>query len=185
VDDPMVLFESWRAGAELEMVLSTASASGEPSARTVLLKGVDHGFVFFTNHASRKAADLAANPRAALVFRWPALARQVTVRGTVGSVTDAESDAYFATRPVGSQLGAWASRQSEVLADRSILEQRVAEVAARFAGQPIPRPDFWGGYRVVPVAIEFWQGRDDRLHDRVRYRRAAEGEEWIEERIYP
>lgn len=191
--DPIVAFEAWfrdagRAGVAepSAMVLATADASGAPSARTVLLKGVDRrGFVFYTNRTSRKGADLAANPRAALVFNWVAVRRQVLVRGTVELVDDEESDAYFASRPRGSQTGAWASRQSAVVADRAELDRRAAEVAARFDGVEVPRPAFWGGYRVVPFAVEFWQGQVDRLHDRLRFRRDDADASWVLERLFP
>ncbi|MCW2499504.1 MAG: pyridoxamine 5-phosphate oxidase [Frankiales bacterium] len=166
------------------MVLATATPDGAPSARTVLLKGVDPtGFVFYTNHGSRKGAELAANPRASLVFPWTDLERQVLVTGTVERVGDPETEAYFRTRPRGSQLGAWASRQSAVLADRDELEARHAAVEERFAGDEVPVPPFWGGLRVVPTAVEFWQGRPSRLHDRLRYRLSHGG--WLVERLSP
>jgi pyridoxamine 5'-phosphate oxidase len=182
--DPIRQFRRWHgeAGAPAEVALATASADGAPSARMVLLKGVDdRGFVFFTNHGSAKARDLAANPRAALVFHWLPH-RQVRVRGRVAEVSAEESDAYWATRPRGSQLGAWASRQSEVIASRAELERRLVDVAATHPGA-IPRPPFWGGFRVTPDEVEFWHHRDDRLHDRLRYRRAEGG--WVVERLSP
>ena len=182
--DPIRQFRAWHgeAGSPAEMALSTASAGGAPSARMVLLKGVDdRGFVFFTNYGSAKAADLAANPRAALLFHWPP-DRQVRVTGGVARLSDEESDAYWAGRPRGSQLGAWASNQSEVITDRAQLELRLADVTARFPG-PVPRPPFWGGFLVTPVEIEFWHHRDDRLHDRLRYRRDGGG--WVVERLSP
>ena len=182
--DPIRQFHSWHAeaGAPPEVALATASPDGDPSARMVLLKGVDErGFVFFTNYGSAKARDLDANPRAALLFHWPPV-RQVRVRGAVKRVSDDESDVYWVGRPRGSQLGAWASSQSEVITDRAHLELRLTDVTARFPG-PVPRPPFWGGYRVVPDAIEFWHHRDDRLHDRLRYRR--EGPGWVLERLSP
>jgi pyridoxamine 5'-phosphate oxidase len=189
--DPIVEFGRWfaaviEAGAPdpNAMILATADAHGMPSARTVLLKAVDQrGFVFYTNRTSRKGCDLAANPRAALVFPWFAVRRQVTVSGAVEVVADEEADAYFASRPRASQLGAWASRQSAVIADRATLDGWLENVAARFDGGPVPRPPFWGGYRVVPTELEFWQGRADRLHDRLRYRR--DGGEWNVARLAP
>ena len=165
------------------MALVTASAEAEPAGRMVLLKGADaRGFAFFTNYTSAKGRHLAANPRAALLFHWPP-DRQVRVSGGVSRVAPEESEAYWRTRPRGSQLSAWGSRQSEVIPSREALEARVAELAARFAGADIPSPPFWGGFRLVPETIEFWHHRDDRLHDRVRYRRA--GGEWIRERLSP
>jgi pyridoxamine 5'-phosphate oxidase len=175
------------------MVLATASAEGVPSARTVLLKGHDAaGFVFFTNHLSHKGRDLLENPRACLVFPWHPIHRQVIVTGAVERLPTAESEAYFQSRPYGSQLGAWASRQSSVIVSRAALEERYAELAARWpdpATAPgktrvrVPLPDFWGGYRVVPWEVEFWQGRANRLHDRLRYRRTEHG--WELERLSP
>ncbi|MDQ4068446.1 MAG: pyridoxamine 5'-phosphate oxidase [Actinomycetota bacterium] len=182
--DPIRQFRAWHddAGSPPEVALATASPDGVPSARMVLLKGVDdRGFAFFTNYGSAKARDLAANPRAALLFHWQP-GRQVRVTGVVSAVSDAECDAYWAGRPRGSQLGAWASRQSEVIESRAELEARLAEVAARFPGD-VPRPPFWGGYRLSPREIEFWHHRDDRLHDRLRYRRLEDG--WVIERLSP
>lgn len=167
------------------VVLSTCTADGVPSSRTVLCKGLDErGFVVFTNLGSRKATEALANPRAALVFPWVALERQLHVTGAVELVDRDEVAAYFATRPRGSQLGAWASRQSTVLADRAELEARAADVEARFAGQDVPVPDFWGGLRVVPDTVELWQGRPSRLHDRLRYRALPDGG-WVLERLAP
>ena len=182
--DPVRQFRIWHgeAGAPPEVALATASPDGQPSARMVLLKGVDdRGFTFFTNYGSDKARDLAANPRAALLVHWQP-GRQVRARGGIVVVGDEESDAYWVTRPRGSQLGAWASRQSEVIADRGELERRLAEVTARYPDE-VPRPPFWGGYRLVPEVVEFWHHRDDRLHDRLQYRRAEEF--WVIERLSP
>ena len=182
--DPIVQFLAWHAdaGRPAEVALATATADGAPSARMVLLKGVDdRGFAFYTNYGSAKAADLIANPRAALLFHWLPH-RQVRVRGPVSRVANEEADAYWRSRPRGSQLGAWASRQSEVIADRSVLEARLAEAATRFPGD-VPRPPFWGGFRVAPETVEFWHHRDDRLHDRLRYRRDGGG--WVVERLSP
>ena len=183
--DPIVQFCRWKdelSPRDDAATLATASADGAPNARTVLVKGaVDTGFVFHTNRRSAKGRELAANPRAALVFHWDP--RAVRVVGAVVELADAGSDAYWATRPRGSQLGAWASSQSEVIADRSLLEQRLADATARFAGVDVPRPDHWGGYEVVPSTVEFWHHRDDRLHDRIRYRR--NGDAWSRERLSP
>lgn len=167
------------------MVLSTASPDGVPSSRTVLLRGISGGgLVFFTNRHSRKGRELAANPRCAALFRWDQLHRQITVTGTAEPVSDPDSDAYFASRPRPSRVGAWASPQSEVLADRAELEARVAQVEARFSTSDVPRPPHWGGYRIMPDAVELWQGRPSRLHDRLRYRRDVTGT-WIVERLAP
>ena len=171
------------------MTVASVDAQGRPSARMVLLRGLDdRGFTFFTNYGSRKAGELDANPHAAIVFHWPMVLRQVRATGAVERVSDAESDEYWSTRPRGSQIGAWASAQSAVVADRSVLEAAVAESEARFSGDggadaPVPRPADWGGYRVVPGVIEFWQHRDDRLHDRLRYVRA--GDAWDLARLQP
>jgi pyridoxamine 5'-phosphate oxidase len=169
------------------MVMSTADASGRPSARTVLLKSVDeHGFVLYTNLDSRKGRDVAANPYASLVFPWIALHRQVIVNGAVERVADAEADEYFATRPHGSQLGALASHQSQVIPSRAVLDQARAELARRYPdGSEVPRPRHWGGLRIAPDSVEFWQGRADRLHDRLRYRRNESSGAWVVERLAP
>lgn len=167
------------------MTLATVDPDGRPSARVVLLKGFDErGFVFYTCYESRKAEALDKNPWAALVFHWANVVRQVRIEGRVERADADESDAYFATRPRGSQIGAIASPQSQVLRDRDELLTRVAAVTARYDGQEIPRPPTWGGYRVAPTSIEFWQGRPDRLHDRLRYR-PAEGGAWEIERLAP
>ena len=166
------------------MVLTTATPEGRPSARTVLLKGYDdRGLVFFTNRESRKGHELAANPQATVLLPWHELQRQVIVTGTVTPTDDAESDRYFASRPRDAQLGAWASQQSEVLPDRASLEATLAVVVERYAGQPVPRPPHWGGYRLVPDSWQFWQGRKSRLHDRLRYS-LREGS-WVRERLAP
>jgi pyridoxamine 5'-phosphate oxidase len=167
------------------MVLSTATPAGVPSSRTVLLRGISGGgLVFFSNRRSRKGRELAANPRCAALLRWDALSRQISVTGSAEATSDEESDAYFASRPRLSQIGAWASQQSEVLADRAALLAQVAEVEARFPGDEVPRPGHWGGYRIIPDTVELWQGRPSRLHDRLRYRRSDAGR-WIVERLSP
>ena len=190
---PFAQFERWfdeavRAAVPEPnaMTLATVDASGRPTARVVLLKGFDErGFVFFTNYASRKGAELAAHPEAALNFFWPELERQVRIEGTVAKVSDAESAEYFASRPRLSQIGAWASPQSERIADRRALEGRFAEAEARYAGE-VPRPAHWGGYRLDPAMLEFWQGRPSRLHDRIRYRRSpADPARWDIDRLAP
>ena len=192
LDDPLAQFLRWLTDAEAAgvplpnaMGVATADADGRPSVRHVLLRGVDErGFEFFTNYDSRKGRQLAANPHAGLVFLWKELDRQVNVTGRVSRSSEASSDAYFAARPRDAQLGAWASRQSAVLGGREELEAQIAEAAARFPGE-VPRPPFWGGFLVHPETIEFWQGRQHRLHDRFRYARAASGEAWHIERLSP
>jgi len=164
--------------------LATSDRAGRPSVRMVLLRGADaRGFAFFTNYASRKAVDLAENPRAALCIHWPSLEEQIRIEGQVERLPDDESDEYFATRARGSQLGAWASDQSQILPSRATLEERYLEAARRFEGVPVTRPPFWGGFRIVPDRIEFWQGRTDRLHDRLVY--LHDGDIWRTEQLYP
>jgi len=190
-DDPVAQFQRWFAEVEAAgywepnaMVLSTVAADGSPSARNVLLKRVDErGFVLFTNYTSDKASELEATHRAALTFSWTELRRQVRVVGDAQRLTDEESDRYWTTRPRGSQLGAWSSDQSAVVPDRATLERSFAEQQERWAGREVERPDHWGGYRVRPDTVEFWQGRPDRLHDRLRYRREQDG--WVVERRAP
>ena len=189
--DPVTQFSRWLeeavAAEALEpsaMTLATADADGRPDARIVLLKGIDAGgFVFFTDYRSRKGAELAANPRAALVFFWPELERQVRVMGSVERISREATEAYFRTRPLGSRLGAWASEQSSVIGGRDVLEARLREVEARHDGIEVTAPSHWGGFRLAPAEVEFWQGRASRLHDRIRYRRAADG--WTVERLSP
>lgn len=188
--DPVAQFLKWLGEAQAahpddftSMVLATADRSGRPSARVVLLKGCDQrGFVFFTHYESRKGRDLAENPRAALVFYWPEFDRQVRIEGTVERISREESEAYFQSRPLGARIGAAVSRQSEPIAGREELERAVREAAERL-GENVPCPDTWGGYRVVPEEIEIWQGRENRLHDRFRYRRQPEG--WKIDRLSP
>ncbi|HKD97683.1 MAG TPA: pyridoxamine 5'-phosphate oxidase [Micromonosporaceae bacterium] len=190
--DWLAQFQAWfEAAAEAglpepnAMILGTAGADGRPSARTVLLKGLDEeGFVFYTNYTSRKATELDANPYASLVFPWYEVFRQVIVRGTVERVDRATTEAYFASRPRESQIGAWASPQSQVVPDRDTIDRAEREAAARFEGADVPAPPHWGGLRVRPETVEFWQGRTGRLHDRLRYRRVT-GDEWIVERLAP
>jgi pyridoxamine 5'-phosphate oxidase len=188
--NPLALFGEWYGeAADLfqpnGMVLATVSAEGRPAARTVLLKGFDEaGFVFFTNYNSRKARELAANEWAALLFWWREQFRQVRIEGRVKKVTAAESVEYFATRPRGSQISAWASPQSEIVPSRAELEEKVGEVERRFEGSEVVRPPHWGGYCLWPVLFEFWQGREDRLHDRLEYGRLADGS-WSLDRLAP
>ena len=166
------------------MTLATATMDGRPSARIVLLKDFDdRGFVFFTNYESRKAKDLAENPRACLVAYWLPVKRQVRIEGSVEQISEKESEDYFQTRPLGSRIGAWASNQSGIVESRDVLEQRYADLSERY-GEDVPRPPHWGGYRIHPEVIEFWQGRDNRLHDRLRYRLQADGT-WVIERLGP
>lgn len=166
------------------MTLATATMSGQPSARIVLLKAFDdEGFVFYTNYDSRKGTELEENARACLLFYWPALWRQVRIEGSVERVSAAESDQYFHSRPLGSRIGAWASEQSKEIANRGVLETRFEEFQSKFAGN-VPRPPHWGGYRVRPITIEFWQGQDNRLHDRLLYRLKDDGG-WAIERLAP
>lgn len=190
-EDPIALLEEWLADAQRKeiplaeaMTLATVGANGRPSARMVLYKGQSGGGLrFFTNFGSRKAEDLRACPYAALVFHWATLQRQMRIEGRVERLSDEESDAYFATRPRESQLGAWASPQSQIIGSREELERRFDELAERYADGPIPRPDQWGGYRVVPEVVEVWVGRDARLHDRYRFTRQAQG--WSRVRLAP
>jgi pyridoxamine 5'-phosphate oxidase len=196
--EPFLLFEGWFGEANRSepndpnaMALATADASGLPNVRMVLLKGVDplhtenRGFVFFTNLESTKGRELAANPQAALLFHWKSLRRQVRARGPITPVSDKEADDYFATRPRGNRIGAWASHQSQPLESRFALEKAVAVETARFGVSEIPRPPFWSGFRLTPVEIEFWQDRPFRLHDRIVFRRSHPGETWSKTRLYP
>lgn len=191
--NPIKQFAKWYAEAgtlgvseqdAISMTLATASKDGQPDARIVLLKSFDDaGFVFYTNYESRKGKELQENPHACLLFYWSKVWRQVRIEGSVEQVSDEESEDYFQSRPVGSKIGAWASHQSAVVASRDVLEQRFADLLERY-GEDVPRPPHWGGYRIKPEVIEFWQGRDNRLHDRLRYRLQEDGK-WLIERLGP
>jgi pyridoxamine 5'-phosphate oxidase len=191
--DPFVQFERWfdaAKGAGIfmpeAMTVATSALDGEVAARICLLKSFDHrGFVFYTNYNSRKGKQVHENPRAALVFWWHSLERQIRIEGAVVRTTEEESDEYFATRERGSQLGAWASEQSRVLAGRGALDARFEELSTTYKDVPIPRPPHWGGYRVIPLLFEFWQGRSDRLHDRFWYRLRNDVNDWVVERLSP
>jgi pyridoxamine 5'-phosphate oxidase len=197
-ENPLIQFKNWFADAldvqqklhdaffePNAMTLATATKDGKPSARTVLLKGVDErGFIFFTNYESRKAKELVGNPYAALCFHWEVLERQVCITGSVEKISSAESEAYFTSRPVGSQIGAWASAQSTVIESREMLLKKISALQIKYPEGALPLPPFWGGYCVVPTEIEFWQGQSSRLHDRFRYRKDARGV-WIVERLSP
>jgi pyridoxamine 5'-phosphate oxidase len=192
-DEPLALFAAWMAEAVKSeprdpnaMALATIGADGIPDLRMVLMKGFDQqGFVFYTNTGSQKGRELKAEPKAALLFYWKTLNRQVRLRGPVETVTDAEADAYFATRPRGAQIGAWASKQSEPLESRLAFEKAIALYTAKFGIGAVPRPPHWSGYRIVPMAIEFWHDRPFRLHDRIEFRRERPGAPWRKTRLYP
>jgi pyridoxamine 5'-phosphate oxidase len=194
-DNPVQQFQAWFEDARkadiLEpnaMSLATADGDGQPDLRTVLLKYFDDsGFVFYTNYGSRKAREMEQNPQAALLFTWLGLNRQVRIQGKVEKISKAESLRYFASRPRGSQIGAWVSEQSKVIASRGLLEQKVAEIKRKFGDGEVPLPNFWGGFRVAPHSVEFWQGRPSRLHDRFEYNRTEQGSDksWTIERLQP
>ena len=192
-DEPFALFETWlneaiksEPNVPNAMALATVDPDGLPDVRMVLMKGFDtDGFVFYSHIASQKGRELAANPKAALLFHWKSLRRQVRIRGNVTPVTDAEADAYFATRPKQAQIGAWASKQSEALESRFAFEQAIAKVAAKYVISEVPRPPGWSGWRITPVRIEFWHDRPFRLHDRIEFRRDAAGQKWSKTRMYP
>lgn len=192
-EEPLALFTAWFEEAKVTepadpnaMALATVDADGLPNVRMVLLKGLDHrGFVFYTNLGSQKAREMSGDPKAALVFHWKSLKRQVRIRGPVEAVTEAEADAYFASRPKLSQIGAWASRQSEPLESRLAFEKAVALTTAKYAVGTVPRPPFWSGFRVLPLVMEFWHDRPYRLHDRIEYRRPALDTTWVKTRLYP
>lgn len=188
--DPMDQFRQWLNQAVLSnalepsaMTLATTSNDGIPSARIVLLKGADTGFVFFTNYQSQKGQELDTNPHAAILFFWPELERQVRIQGSVVQLSNEESNAYFVTRPRESQIGAWSSKQSTVVTSREYLDDSFAQYSSQFANNEVPKPSFWGGYRLQPSSIEFWQGRASRMHDRIRYRQVLG--KWITERLSP
>ncbi len=191
--EPFALFARWMGQAEARepndpnaMALATVDGQGAPNVRMILLKGADpSGFVFYTNCASTKGLELAANPRAALLFHWKSLRRQIRIRGPIEPASDDEADAYFATRSRASRIGAWASNQSRPLASRAVLVEAVAREVARFGVSDVTRPPHWHGYRVVPMEIEFWQDRLFRLHDRIVFRRRGAGEPWVKTRLYP
>ena len=192
-NDPFSLFRTWLADAERSepndpnaMALATVDETGLPDVRVVLLKGHDeHGFVFYTNETSAKGRELAGTPKAALNFHWKSLTRQVRVRGTVEAVSEAESDAYYQSRARISRIGAWASKQSQALESRAVFEQAVVDVERQYGEGPIPRPPHWRGFRVRPLAIEFWHDRPFRLHDRIVFRRATPDNAWMKQRLYP
>jgi len=190
-DDPLALFEQWfnqakQAGLFLPeaMSIATATKTGTLSNRMVLLKSFDQaGFVFYTNYHSQKAQEIADNPQVALLFHWDTLQRQIRINGQIEKVSSAESEAYFQSRSRGSQLGAWASKQSETVNNRQEMDQVYNKITQRFKDKPVPTPDFWGGYRIIPQQIEFWQGRLNRFHDRIVFEK--ENEEWVAKRLYP